>query len=377
MGKHRLRLLVCASGSLALIAVSTLFLDWFREAIGVNTIGFLVVRIDLRSLYACTPAGKCTSGPLTNLGFYPSCASWAFFGSLAFGALVAFQAGSRLFSGAVSKRLNKIGYTAGSLMLTNALAAGYLFPPETVRLGDLSLTVDRTWAPAMLLFGIFAGLIALALSVHEGLEDDVGEYKPITIPGKTPSSPGKLTSSSSQGGRKAAANVKPLGAKPEIQRVGEVPHEPGAATGENGVQKAEHVETLRKTLSFATTSAELSAGGIEARREDGLVKLVRWGDIVGVVARRLPLVAPYDSVTFVDLVSTAGATLRILPWTRLLGDPVEGEGDERARCLVQLLAARCPEAHLDPATRTFLGSHGPAAQLPDVETLAAHDARLA
>src|SRR5206468_8760572 len=111
--------------------------------------------------------------------------------------------------------------------------------------------------------------------------------------------------------------------------------------------------------------------GVDARRYDGITKLVRWRDVVGVVARRLPEAPPYGGITFVDLVSTPGATLRIVPWTMLTGESVV-PGDERARALVQLVASRCPQIHLDPATRTFLGSRGPAAQLPDVRTLAAH-----
>ena len=82
--------------------------------------------------------------------------------------------------------------------------------------------------------------------------------------------------------------------------------------------------------------------------------------------------------TFVDLVSNAGATLRILPWTRLTGERLEGEpGDERARNLVKLIVAHCPAAKLDRATRAFVDDGQPAAQLPDRAMLAEHDARLA
>jgi len=133
---------------------------------------------------------------------------------------------------------------------------------------------------------------------------------------------------------------------------------------------------LAGKLRYATLTATVSHVGIEARREDGFVRTVMWPDVVGIVARRLPPEDPFDGVTFVDVVSTAGATLRILPWTRLSGDRIEGDGTERARAFVQLCAARCPGAKLDAATRTFLGSHGQAAQLPDEPTLAAHDRRL-
>jgi hypothetical protein len=134
---------------------------------------------------------------------------------------------------------------------------------------------------------------------------------------------------------------------------------------------------LANKLAYTTLTANISHVGIDAKREDGFARVVMWPDVVGIVARRLPADAPYDGATFIDLVSTAGATLRILPWTQLTGDAITGEGVERARAFCQLVAARCRGAKLDPATRTFIGSHGQAAQLPDAETLAAHDKRLA
>jgi hypothetical protein len=134
-------------------------------------------------------------------------------------------------------------------------------------------------------------------------------------------------------------------------------------------------ENVRGKLQYATLSAEITCAGIDARHEDGTSLLVMWRDVVGVVARRLP--PEYDGATFVDLVSTEGSTLRLLPWTRLSGDAIEGDGDVRSRKLIELIASRCPEAKLDPATKKFIASSDQAAQLPDLETLAAHDQRLA
>jgi hypothetical protein len=131
---------------------------------------------------------------------------------------------------------------------------------------------------------------------------------------------------------------------------------------------------LRLRLSYVAITAELTAGGIDARREDGLSRLVLWRDVVGVVARRMPPV--YDGLVFIDVVSSAGSTLRIVPWTRLAGAPIASEADARPRSIVEHVALRCPGARLDPATRQFLET-GTAAQLPDLETLRAHDERLA
>jgi len=135
---------------------------------------------------------------------------------------------------------------------------------------------------------------------------------------------------------------------------------------------------LRGKLNFATAEVTLSGTGIDAKREDGMIKVVPWEDVVGVVARRLPPVTPYDGETFVDVVSTSGSTLRILPWTQLAGEDLYSDDNttERARALVQLVASRCPAASVDPATRSFLGGRGLAAQLPTVDLLALHDERL-
>ena len=131
---------------------------------------------------------------------------------------------------------------------------------------------------------------------------------------------------------------------------------------------------LRQKLSYLASTAEITAGGIDARREDGLARLVLWRDVVGVVARRLPPV--YDGHVFVDIVSSAGSTLRVVPWTRLTGEPITGEAIERPRVLIEHISAKCPTARIDPATRHFLET-GTAAQLPDLDTLRAHDERLA
>src|SRR4029079_7435187 len=86
-------------------------------------------------------------------------------------------------------------------------------------------------------------------------------------------------------------------------------------------------ERMCGKLAYAIAAAEITTGGVDARRESGDIILVLWRDVVGVVARRLPPF--YDSVTFIDLVSTAGSTLRVLPWTRLSGKSLEGEDEER------------------------------------------------
>jgi hypothetical protein len=133
-------------------------------------------------------------------------------------------------------------------------------------------------------------------------------------------------------------------------------------------------EHLRNRLRYVALTAEVTGGGIDARREDGLSRLVLWRDVVGVVARRMP--PAYDGAAFVDIVSTAGSTLRIVPWTRLTGELIDVDVATRPRAVVEHVVAQCPGVRLDRATQMFLDTGEPA-QLPDLDTLRAHDERLA
>ena len=96
-------------------------------------------------------------------------------------------------------------------------------------------------------------------------------------------------------------------------------------------------DELKGKVAYAVVVADVTAAGIDARREAGEAVLVMWRDVVGVVARRLP--PQLDGLPFVDIVSTAGMTLRILPWTRLTGEAFEIEGVERERSFAMMLVA--------------------------------------
>ena len=245
--------------------------------------------------------------------------SWT---TLAFGLCIVFQVGRLLTGGPASGRLVAAGALLGLASAAVAFATAYVVPPPGTTSDVVTLALAPTWGPPCEIAGELAGIVTLFLLRGE-----------------------------------RAAEPAPVVAKPRTA--------PPATSA------------LRGKLRYATALAEVTAAGIEARGEDGSDRLVLWRDVVGVVARRLPAEVPYDGTPFVDIVSTAGSTLRLLPWTRLTGATVEGDGDGRARALVQLVVARCPAVQLDPATRRFLAGPEPAAQLRDAATLAAHDEQLA
>jgi len=247
----------------------------------------------------------------------------ALFSALAFALVVLIETGSIAFGYVVPMNRVRWGYGVGATALASALLISYLMPPEI----DHQLA-PRTWAPLVFSIGVIMGIVVGFRASGGGRDDFAGEYKPVVIARK----PGEKLATS--------PGMKPLA-------------------------------HLRGKLSFAAMTAQLTKAGVEARLEDGEERLVMWRDVIGIVARRMP--DAYDAVPFLDLVSTAGATIRLLPWTRFTGEPIDGE----PRACAKALLAWCTHATMDPATKQFVEGTGEPAQLPELTTLGAHDEKLA
>jgi len=388
MTGHQRKLLLSAGGALIAMLVAMFAMAWFDlqlEITGDTGLGAAAGRFDtahmqigLHAATACFADGTCASTSLDNLrGVYPSLATYTFWATLVLCTLVALQAGARLLTGQASPLMTRGGYTLCVLALIGAVFTAFVFAPETAETTIATVTVHRTWAPAIMLFGYALALYVLYLAISD---DDEPVYRPITI--EIP----KLGSDKPDSGKRDPVKSEPIVPiresrvrPPTIEPATPLPPPEPKPDSFELVGKLRCPTALEHQLRYAALTATFTAAGIEAEREDGTAKSVAWADVVGVVARRLPPDEPYESLTFVDLVSLAGATLRILPWTNVGGElslPVDADAAERARAFVQLIAARCPSARLDSATRTFLGGRGPAAQL-STELLAQHDDRLA
>lgn len=405
-----MRVLLCAAAAIALILAGTLVMDWFRLTFTAAVPGASKIAIDLRNLHICHADHACAStsiGPLP--GMFPTLATVTLWSSLGFAALVAFQAGARVLTGAANDSFSKLGYVLALLAISLAVATAYMFGPDAeIPVADLAakvgLALPRTWAPLTLLAGLVAGFATLYIAVSPDSSDLGATYKPVMFTpapeggARTASIPLPVVAKASRAASAAARDSAPEiarpgtgstaaiarpGSNPAIARPGtgsspaiaRPPTDPVPVVGRTKSGPLPPVAPhLRNRLQYVAITAELTAGGIDARREDGSSRLVLWRDVVGVVARRMP--PAYDNATFIDIVSTAGSTLRIVPWTRLTGAPIETEADGRPRGVVERVVAMCPGAKLDPATRQFLDT-GEAAQLPDLETLHAHDQRLA
>jgi hypothetical protein len=371
-----MRVLLSAIAAIALIAAGALVMDWYRMAMPGGK-----VAIDLRNLSVCHQHA-CVSTSISPMpGMFPTLATLTMWASLALIAVVAFQATTRVLTGAANEAFSKLGYALALVALSLAVATAYVFGPEdqgdmTDVIAQVNMVLPRTWAPATLLVGLITGLAALYMAIAPE-SGDTAAYKPVTIDPaqrtKPPSAPLPIATA-----RVRRPSEVPLAAgsiADTAPPAAEVPSESGpVVTRARSGPLPTMPPHFRKRLSYTALTAELTAGGIDARREDGSSRLVLWRDVVGVVARRLP--TDFDGTTFIDIVSTAGSTLRIVPWTRVTGELTVAEGDARPRSVVERVLACCPEAHVDPATRAFL-EDGEAAQLPDLATLSAHDERLA
>lgn len=383
MDRDRTRVLGLLVVYLALVVVSLFVLDWF-----VAAMPFGRLTVDLRSAEMCSADSGCASFALSEMrgsGFYAPLGGLTFFGTILFSLLVAYQAVTRIATGFANESLSKLGYVAGMTMFGTAGAAAFLFGPEatSVEKTMLGIEVHRTSAPFLLLLGLMIGIAVMYYAVTQHTADDVGQYKPVApvgerkITGQTP----PLAAAKKHESSPPAAALKKHDSSPPAAALAKSDSSPPAdalrerkSTPPGSGPVSSIPEHLRKKLKFVAVTATFTRAGIDARREDGTTKLVMWRDVVGLVVRRMP--AEHDGLVFLDVVSTPGSTLRLLPWSRLTGETFEGEGDAWHRAVLSAMMAHCPAASLDPATKRFHGGE-PAAQLPDVTKLAAHDGKLA
>lgn len=365
MGRDVRRLLVLTVIAIGMIVASTLVLDWFLMETNSPGRGELF-GLGLRSFRACDPAsGVCVSVPIGMTGTYGTFAAPTFWVAMACCAALIFVAVERVRTGDAPPFAIRIASLLALLGFGLAVCTGYVFGPElgtgSLAQTQVTVTMGRTLAPLLLIVGNAVGMVAMyyAPSSDDGLGSAQG--LPVVPPAYVPLAersrrPSELVPNEPRG--------KPATPPPAMGRS----RTPTAAP----LPMPDH---LKGQIRYLAVIAEVTRAGIDARREDGTALLVMWSDVVGAVARRLP--ESLGGATFVDLVSAPGSTLRVLPWTRLTGDPVPGDGDFRTRNLIELVIARTPGAKLDATTRAFISTGGEAPQLPDVATLAQHDARLA
>jgi hypothetical protein len=355
MGLDRTRVALLGGASLVLFVASTLVLDWFEiRGMGAK------VSIDLRKLHVCDGLGRCASVAMSKKnGFsgnmYSIVAQAAFWLGLGFAGLVGFQSINRFLTGSAPEAISRYGYLLGAIVFVCGGAAAYVFGFDVGE--NAVVSVVRTWAPLMFLGATLAGMFALYYAIDH-------DYDSMVAPRELP---------------EARQVPFPMESRPITTRAATIPPSPAPSSTSGPTQPRATTPipipaAAAGNIAYATLTVEMTVGGIDGRREDRSSVLVLWRDVVGVVVRRMP--PDYEAATFIDVVSTAGSTVRILPWTRVSGVASSADGDARARTVVEMIRQKCPSARIDAATQAFLDGR-PAAQLPDLATLAAHDERLA
>lgn len=369
-----LPLAIVSIASVVAIVASALAMDWFVATLSGAFAGLDLrnISIDLREARACAHIDgtlQCGSAPmdLMDSGLYGPLSTITFWGAMLFALAVVYQCGSKLFAGVANETITNAAHGLASLVMLATVGAGYLFGPDVgdVEVIGVGITVERTWAPVAMLVGVIAGNIALYMT----RESEVAEYKPVEVPIAVART-------------RTATKPPAVAPQPPTQPMPRIATErPKIASGEQPplVARTRTPTTpppigLTGKVQYATIAGEVTIAGIDARREDRAGVLVLWRDVVGLVVRRLP--DELEGHTFLDIVSTAGMTLRILPWTKLTGELVDGADHEaRLRTLVALVRPRCNDAKVDKATQLFLDGK-PAAQL-GLDVLPKHDHALA
>lgn len=369
-----LRVVVPALVSFVSIVAATLFCDWFT--VDINGADLARITLDLREARACTVRGDCASLPMSMIegSFYPTLATLTFWGGVVFALLVLYQAGTRVLGGTPNEPLIKAGQGIGSAVIFTAVAAGYLFGPnlDPAQAIGIGFDFDRGWGPVAMLVGLVAGQVALYYTRERTLDDPpVIAIKPIT-PRPRPQTPAPVST------RVPLPIDTPPGGLPTVRSKdpSKPPVIPRTTTPTTPPPLRALANQFKGKIQFAVVTGDITVGGIDARREDGSAVLVMWRDVVGLVVRRLP--PELDGHPFVDIVSTAGMTLRVLPWSKMTGEHLSGDNEGRVRSFLKIVRPRCPEAKLDRATQAYLDDASKLpAQLPNADMLAKHDQALA
>jgi hypothetical protein len=342
---------IAAAAVIAALIAGLGFLPWFHAAIS-TPLGDATIQIGLRRVEACA-MGVCQSEAMGKLrGSYGTFAGLTFWIGAGFALLLLAQAATALRTGVADARLGRPTLLAGVGALVCGLAASFVFGPDTGggEAEGFALEVAHASGGWITLGGLIAGLVVASLNATE-----------------LPAAP--LAPPLAHAYARARSSTAP--ADHGALAVGASPASP--ASSPVATDAASPTDALPR---YAATIAALSHTGLDVRRVDG-ARAVAWADVVGVITRALP-----DGTPFVDVVSTAGATVRLGPWTELSGARVPGIDARDPRASARALAAHvrdcAPGAKLDGATRAFVdGALADPPALADAAALAGYDDRLA
>jgi hypothetical protein len=340
--------------ALAGLVLALVFHWWTIEVMGAS------VEIGLREAKICF-GDLCTTGPLPADGQFDAVAKITYVVILADLIAIAVLALLTVIHAPLADRLAK---PAGALSAGLGLLIVLCF-----------LTVDAPIGQA--LTGIRVGLLGALSAVVAGSSAALIDLE-------HPDGPPIETSLLAAAREAAPAPRVPVAPAPKA--AGDFQRQIDAATRSGpgrGVASrtagAAPVDVGRTALRFVVDRGSIGADGLTVRTVDGEDRSVGWAELAVVVVRRLPPDPPFSKLLLIDLATTTGPPIRLLPssrldWRQLPGGAATTARDN-VRALIGLVKSRNPAVTVEAASEGFVDSGAEPSIFGSMRQFAEYDAR--
>lgn len=139
------------------------------------------------------------------------------------------------------------------------------------------------------------------------------------------------------------------------------------------------VDVGRTALRFVVDRGTIEPGGLTVRTVDGDDRAVAWSEIAVVVVRRLPPDPPFSKLLLIDLATTTGPPIRLLPasrvdWRQLPGGAAATARDN-VRRLIALVRSENSSVTVETASQDFVDSGAEPSIFGSMRQFAEYDAR--
>jgi hypothetical protein len=340
--------------ALAGLVLAVVFHWWTLEVAGASA------EIGLREARVCL-GGLCMTGPLPEDGQFSSVAQITYYVILLDALAIAALMVLCVVSPSLVDRLAK---PAGALSGALGLLIGLCF-----------LTIDAPIGQA--LTGIRVGLLgALSAVVAGGAAALVDSEHPDGPPIET----------SVLAAARAATPAPREPVAPAPKAAGDFQRQIDAATrsgpGRGVASKtagSAPVDVGRTALRFVVDRGRIDPGGLTVKTIDGAERTVAWSDFAVVVVRRLPPDPPFSKLLLIDLATTSGPPIRLLPssridWRQLPGGAAATARDN-ARSLIALIRSENSSVSVEPASQGFVDTGAEPSIFGSMRQFAEYDAR--
>ena len=139
------------------------------------------------------------------------------------------------------------------------------------------------------------------------------------------------------------------------------------------------VDVGRTALRFVVDRGTITPEGLVVRTVDGDDRTVAWSELAVVVVRRLPPDPPFSKLLLIDLATTSGPPIRLLPSSRLdwrqLPGGAAATARDNARKLIALVRSENSSVIVETASQEFVDSGAEPSIFGSMRQFAEYDAR--